>query len=123
MTAGDILQFSYPFVRDTFSEMDEDGVSTSACWRPGVRMVDYLEHQEAVADGIGQQIITVVSTHKPGKFQERVFYTRQWRDPSGKVFGRSSLRVATAGALKTLTRGYRHPFEIAPAEPVLKVGQ
>jgi hypothetical protein len=116
--AGEVLQFSYPFVRDTYSEMDEGGVSESPTWKPGVRFVERGGDRdpEAVADGIGQQIISVVSTHRPGNFPERVFYTRKWRDPSGKVFGKGSLRVMSAAGLRSLIRGYRHPFEIVPAE-------
>ena len=29
-------------------------------------------------------LLTVVDIHKPGRFPTRVFYTRQWKDPTAK---------------------------------------
>ena len=63
------------------------------------------------ADATGEMILTVVSTHKLGA-AERVFYTRQWRDPDGKVFGADSkLRITSSAGFTMLTRGY-HDFEV-----------
>ena len=50
----------------------------------------------------------MVSTHKPGAFPTRVFYTRKWIDPQGKTFGKDALRVTTLGYFRTLTKGYRY---------------
>lgn len=71
---------------------------------------------EAVADAMGAQVITVVSVHRPGRFPTRVFYTRQWRDPDGKLFGKGNLRVLSIHHFRTLTRGYRHEFRLVQVE-------
>lgn len=112
--SGVVFQFSYPFVRDIYCEQDEEGTAESPTWTPGVRMEDRSSGKcAALADGIGQQIVTVVSTFKPGKFAVRVFYTRQWRDPSGKLFGKSNLRILSYSAFTGLVKGYRHEFELS----------
>ena len=116
IVAGETIEFSYPFIHDTFSRMDEDGLSESKCWRPGVRQESNdHHHQESFADGIGQQSVTVVSVHKPGKFPQRVFFTRKWRDPSGKTFGKPNLHIISIGRFRSLIRGYRHDFELVSA--------
>ena len=106
--------FSYPFTRDEFTEMDEDGESKRKTWRPGIRQQNTgPETVGAFADSIGQQIVTVVAVFKPGKYPERVFFTRKWRDPSGKVFGKNNLHMTTRSNFIALTRGYRHEFEMS----------
>lgn len=123
---GSVFEVPYPFVRDTFSEhyADEDGqgVSERQTWRPGTRFVergharypDDAPPVDCVADAIGAQLIWVISVHKPGSFPTRVFYTRQWRDPDGKAFGKGGLRSKTLSAFRSLVRGYRHPFKVEP---------
>lgn len=113
---GDVFEVSYPFIRDVYSEMDEDGTSESPTWRPGVRFEDrgHGEYSDTVtlADAIGHQSLTVVGVYRPGKFPLRVFYTRKWRDPSGKVFGKGTCRVTSIQAFRSIIGGYRHQFEL-----------
>lgn len=111
---GDIFEFRYPFIHDEYSEQDEGGVATVKCWRPGCRFEnDHNGETLTLADGIGQQILTCIGRYKPGKYPERIFYTRKWRDPSGKVFGKGACRVASLIAFRSIVSGYRHPFEMA----------
>lgn len=57
--------------------------------------------------------LDVVATFKPGRFPERVFYTRRWVDPDGREFGKTGrLLIATAGQFRRLLKGYRHPFAV-----------
>lgn len=113
-SSGDEFVFTYPFRRSTFSEMDEAGVSESPTWEPGVRFEDTgTGNTETFADGLGFQIVTVVATFKPGKFPERIFFTRRWTDPSGKVFGKGKLHIKTTGGFRSLIAGYRHPYGVA----------
>lgn len=115
--AGQVIEVgNYPFVRTTFVGYDIDGQFSDEGWRPGVvefDREDYEWQKSDVADGVGAMILTVVSTHKPGKFPERVFFTRKWRDPDGKVYGRNKLFVRSEAAFTQLVRGYRHPFGVA----------
>lgn len=114
---GDVIDISYPFVRTTFTEHDQDGSAEVPCWAPGVRFEDsghgdYV-HTHTYADGIGQQQITVAGRFKPGKFPERVFFTRKWRDPSGHLFGKGKLHIKTLGAFRSIVSGYRYKFELS----------
>ena len=113
--AGTVFDVAYPFVREDVQLFGEDGHYTTKSWRPGVRFEPvYPDDSEAVADGMGAQIVTVVSTHKPGPtWPERVFYTREWRNPTGGRFGKKGLRVKTTAAFRRLIQGYRHHFEMA----------
>lgn len=115
---GKTYSVRYPFVRDEFELPPDDPEATQMAkvkgWRPGVEFdseAAYYGDTGAAADGDGEMLLTVVSTHKPGKFPERVFYTRQWKDPDGRVFGKCALRMTTTGNFRKLLRGYRHEYE------------
>ena len=107
---GQIFEVAYPFIRTTYETFDEDGSHENPSWRPGCEYEGrgYGENiwSEAVADGIGKQVLTVVDTFKPGKYPERVFYTVKWIAPDGAVFGKNKLHIATAEKFRRLTRGY-----------------
>lgn len=116
---GQVIEVKgYPFVRTVFNgiECDADGGITEfqdEGWRPG------CDSDEGClfADGTGEMILTIISIYKPGNFKERVFYTRQWRDPDGKQFGKSRrLLVTTKSVFTKLCRGYRHEFELSESE-------
>src|SRR5690348_9080752 len=90
---GDVYWTPHPFVWEVGSKPggDEGGPFTDyfLTWRPGLRgELIYPDDGEEVADGMGHQVLTVVSIHRPGKFPPRVFYTRRWRDPQGREFGK-----------------------------------
>ncbi|WP_020475018.1 hypothetical protein [Zavarzinella formosa] len=91
---------------------DGEGTYKTLSWRPGVRheLMGYGD-PVAVADGVGSQIVTVVSVHKPGKFPERIFFIRHWKNPEGKMFGKSKLRMKTTPAFRKLVAGYGFEFE------------
>lgn len=112
ITVGETYAVRYPFA---WEEVElSDGPATG--WHPGCRAVEYSDDFDFVADGHGEMLLTVVSTHKPGNFPERVMYTRKWKDPNGKVFGRGELRITTVGWFRRLLRGYRHDYEDVGAE-------
>ena len=106
----------FPFKRETYLS-PEDG-SDVVSWAPGVRFepMPYGENAEAVADGEGAMLLTVVSLHKPGRYPTRVFYTRQWRDPDGKVFGDTKLRVTVVSAFRRRLTGYLHEYRVEQPE-------
>ena len=113
---GAAIEVAHPFIREKYSGPLDGGdfVSDHEAWRPGVR-IEMVPPDDSifVTDGIGAQSLTIVSTHKPGRFPERVFYTRQWIDPDGKSFGKNKLRMTTAQAFRALIKGYRHKFEMS----------
>lgn len=107
---GDKYSVTYPFILD--DGWDEPPAKT---WRPGVRFENVSpEDVGAFADGEGQMTLTVVSLHKPGRFPSRVFYTRAWRAPNGKEFGKSRLLIATAQKFKRIAAGYGHEYRLTP---------
>lgn len=113
---GEVFDIPYPFVREpTDVYTIEDGWSKELSWRPGLLTKSLgSDGSYAYAHDMGAQILTVVSTHKPGKYQTRVFYLRSWRDPEGKEFGKPRLRVTAVAAFRRLLKGYRHEFELEP---------
>lgn len=119
-TPGDEIAVKHPFLWELATvEMGEDGPVDAMSWRPGVRfelLPPYGEDSEAIADGEGLMILTVISVHKPGRYPTRVFYTRRWRDPRGKEFGKGALRVKTLNAFRRIASGYQHEFRVAEKE-------
>lgn len=113
--AGWTYETWWPFKRTTYTQWDEDGPAEVATWAPGwdYKILDEHGNSASVWDGEGAVIFTVVSLHRPSpRYPERAFYIRQWRSPDGKVFGRDTLRMITARALKGWLRGSktRHLF-------------
>ena len=108
MDIGRTYEIPHPFIRATYHAQDEDGPYTLPTWRPGTRK----ERYESLADGVGHQLLTLVSLHKPGKYPERAFYTRRWRDPDGKCFGKPCLRMCTATKCRRLIAGYAYQFTL-----------
>lgn len=120
---GEVFTVPYPFVRDVYNQVDsdEDGVTFTdvPTWKPGVRFEDVGEGWvDSIADGMGAMRLTVVSVHKPGRYPTRVFFTRQWVDPDGKVFGKGKLHIASLEKFRRLSRGYQHEIDVKPAEAV-----
>ena len=110
----------YPFVRYVADLISEDGDYRKEGWRPGCTLEtdenagSYFPEKHYVADGVGSMVLDVVATFKPGRFPERVFYTRRWVDPDGREFGKTGkLRIATTGQFRRLLKGYRHYFEVS----------
>ena len=111
---GAVFSVPYPFSHTTVdlpSGDPEAPYSTFKSWKPG----PYWEQCEggdfdAFADGVGAMLLTVIDVHKPGRFPARVFFTRQWRDPNGKVFGKGALRITTVPAFRRRIKGYLHEF-------------
>lgn len=111
--AGSVFAFPYPFVREEVELFDEEGPVKHKTWCPGVRWANvYPDDSEAIADGVGEQIVCVVDVHKPGKYPTRVFYTREWKSPDGKTFGKRGLRIKTMDAFRRLVSGYRFAYRV-----------
>lgn len=108
--ANKTYSVEYPFCRDKANVADEEGYSEIDTWRPGTRQ---MEDGWTEADAMGEMVLSVVSLHRPGKFPMRVFFTRQWKDPDGKIFGRSKLHITAQSAFSRLLSGYRHEFTLA----------
>lgn len=111
---GDVIGARYPFVRDTFSFFDVDGLTETKTWRPGVWFEDVGTGEDTVAcaHAEGEIIFTVIDVHKPGKYATRVFLTRQFRSPDGNLFGKPKLHIWTLEKFRRLARGYRYHYWI-----------
>lgn len=111
---GSIFRAGFPFVRETYTEYDEDGPCDRLSWKPGTRVENSgPEDTKLVADGVGSIVLTVVSLHQPSpRYPTRVFFVRQWVSPDGRKFGKTRCRMTTVQAFKRLANGYRFPFEI-----------
>lgn len=114
---GKTYSVRYPFVLEEVELPPDDPEATQMAtvksWRPGVEWEQQDEGQACgVAEAIGEMLLTVVDVHKPGRFPTRVFFTRQWKDPNGRVFGKGALRIMTLDAFRRRMRGYLHEFWI-----------
>lgn len=115
---GKTYAVRYPFVMEEVSlpPDDPEGMRPVVVsnWRPGC-LKDTYDHDCStvyVAESHGEMLLTVVDVHRPGKFPTRVFFTRKWKDPSGKVFGKGGLHIMTAQAFRRRLRGYLHHYEM-----------
>lgn len=115
MDDGKIVRVPFPFVQEEYSGPKDGEFFDGKSWRPGVRheLVSNTGDTETLADGMGEMVLEVVSTHRPGRYPERTFFLRSFVDPTGRAFGKAKLRVTTTAAFKNLTKGYRHEFEMA----------
>lgn len=112
ISAGDVFTVVYPFVKDSSWHAEEGELSGG--WRPGVSFEGDEDREPiCVAGGEGEMILEVISTHKPGKkYPNRIFYTRKWKDPDGRMFGKASLRIISEKNFKEMIKGYRYQYEI-----------
>lgn len=114
LTEGATFTNPYPFVREIGAAVDEDGPCEFLTWKPGLRAImptSQYDDGEELADAMGKQILTVVSIHRPGRFPPRVFFTRQWETPDGKLFGKAKCRVTTQQAFRRMSAGFRSDIE------------
>ena len=114
----------YPFIHDVYETVEEDGPVKEHSWRPGVRFEpDGPESEEAVADGEGDMILTVVASFKPGHFPERVFFTRRFVPPSGSAFGKRRLHIATAEKFRRLVKGFQFEYRVVKLDELERAGR
>lgn len=113
---GDVFRAPYPFIRNTHQYLGDEGSFDQEVWRPGAEFEsDGSGDVNALADGVGEVIYTVVSIYTPPKFPTRVFYTRSWVDPNGNTFGKRGLQIAVMSKFKRLARGYLYAFGLRAA--------
>ncbi len=112
-SAGSSHIVRYPFVRDKYEEWAEDGSALRETWSPGV-VFEWISPEDTApfADAEGQMILSVVDVFKPGKFPTRVFYTRQFIDPDGKIFGNTRLHICTLEKFRRIASRYFHPYSL-----------
>ena len=70
----------------------------------------YQEDGYYVADDFGRMLINEIQRVSIPGYEDRIFYTRHWRDPDGNEFGKRDLRCKGARAFKKMLEGWRHPF-------------
>lgn len=106
---GRTYEIECPFVREAYTDYNEGGPFEAQTWRPGVIWEECSpEDVEAVADGLGKVLYTVVRVAElPRPYPARVFFVREWIDPNGKRFGRRCLRIMSIGAFRRRLAGYR----------------
>ena len=119
---GKAYEIIYPFIKCSYELYEDDGegnynVEKIDSWRPGCELHmepcgEYVGDEEAYADSEGVQLLEVISIHKPGKYPERVFYTRKWKTPEGKIFGKPGLKITTRQNFKRMLKGYRYDYTI-----------
>ena len=118
--AGDVYEIDYPF-QALFD------CPWGSRWQPGCRSEHvYPDDSELVSDAMGKMVVSIVDVHKPGKYPTRIYFTRQWKDPDGKVFGKTGLHIKTCQWLTKRLDGFHYKFRMATQDelddiPFLKV--
>ena len=116
MSEQKVYVVPYPFLRQKVRLWDGDGGDYEINgWKPGTEFRAVSPHDpggERFADAMGEMIITEVSRHKPGRYPERVFFTRRWRNPDGEEFGKGGLQVSVASKFARTISGYAHEFAL-----------
>ena len=115
LQTGQEFVVKFPFVETDYTYYDvvTECVQCEETWRPGTNSEDIPpEDTGAVADGEGEMILTIVDIHKPGRYPERVFYTRKFVDPDGKLFGSNKLHITTTPTFKKRAAGYYHAYRV-----------
>jgi hypothetical protein len=109
MDIGQTFEVDCPFVRAPYTEYDDGGVSTVLSWKPGIVWEQSgPEDADMRAHGMGKVRYTVISLHKlPYPYPARVFFTRKWVSPDGRVFGTRKLHVMTVEAFRRRTVSYK----------------
>lgn len=120
--AGDVFEVDYPFSRSSYIDWSDEDSKPVPCWRPGYWTEleeTFCPYSGSERDGVsyccngwGKMIFEVVSTHKPGKYPERIFYLRRWRDPNGKEFGKNKLFTVSKGGFTKRLKGLSFEFEV-----------
>ena len=92
-------------------------------WTPGCKLehesqyaghihgeASFRDEFDYVADAQGVMVINEIQRTPVTGFEDRVFFTRAWRDPDGGEFGKSKLRVMGARGFARLLKGWRHKY-------------
>lgn len=111
ITAGKVFEVPYPFKMGKFTEFDECGSYVDERYVPGFYIAKDDDDLPA-ADAMGAAIYEVVSIHKPGKYLDRVFYTRRWRCPEGICFGGGRLMACSITKFRKLLKGCAYGFNL-----------
>jgi len=111
---GQHIRVKFPFYTGTHEWYAVTGEYYSDyVWIPGCKSEPTASgDHELVAEGIGEMILKVVDIHKPGRYLERVFYTRRWVDPDGNEFNAGKLHITTIGTFKRRAAGYYHAYRV-----------
>ncbi|MEJ1396373.1 MAG: hypothetical protein RPU52_02430 [Candidatus Sedimenticola sp. (ex Thyasira tokunagai)] len=116
LAIGESYEVVFPFIVEAVHSHMLGEYSADESWVPGCRDEEMPpgDWTEKVADGEGKMVLTIVDIHKPGKYPERVFYTRKWIDPDGDEFGAKKLHITTTPTFRRRATGYYHKYRIEP---------
>lgn len=117
--AGDVFERDHPFTLVIERGFEPDDAYER--WRPGVWNVDDTgEDVLPSCTALGRVKFTVVSSHRPPGYPERVFFKREFTCPDGK-------RYAPGKLMNCITRKFRKdiaafPFAFEVEQPDLNLG-
>ena len=108
---GDVFERDHPFTL-----MEERGSSPDDVyerWRPGAWNVDSAgEDALTSCTALGRVRFTVVSTHRPPGYQERVFFKREFTTPEGKIYAPAKLHNCIARKFRKDIAAFPFPFVV-----------
>lgn len=114
--SGQVFEILAPFTFDMVDVIDWECEipmpTTVPSWQPGfTHEFGYGGESEMVCHGFGHVIYTVIDFHAlPKPYPARVFYTRKFRDPEGREFGKTKLNTRSAAAFTRLVSQHVWPL-------------
>ncbi|MGR9413118.1 hypothetical protein [Rhizobium leguminosarum] len=111
VVAGAVFERKHPFTWVEARQSD-DPADVIERWRPGAWETTLIPPDDACAacHGEGTVKYTVISVHKPARYQTRVFFTRHFCDPEGGWYAPNKLhhRVMTKFLSEIEEFGFRY---------------
>ena len=105
LKVGDVLEFPYPFYDAARDSSCDCPHITPGCYKSEGVSVDYWgnEHDSFIfiAEFMGSVSITIVSIAEVGgRYMDRVFYKKEYKDHLGDTHKSQPLHVATMGKVR-----------------------
>jgi hypothetical protein len=94
---GQVFIRDHPFTLVTENKGSDPETETER-WRPGAWDTETISPEEVsqACNALGKVAFTVVSTHRPPGYQERVFFKREFTLPDGKRYAPGKLHNCIA---------------------------
>lgn len=121
LVAGEVYEIRFPFKRgkyEPYPDYEDPASGGTFCaatdramvetWVPGWDEGETYYGPRHWCEGWGAEIRTVIGVFQPGRYPERCFYVRRWRDPDGRVFGKKKLRILASRDFRNWARGTRY---------------
>ena len=108
---GSVFERDHPFTMVVEGGPDPDLIFER--WRPGAWNVDSAGEDVLMScTALGRVKFTVISTHRPPGYQERVFFKREFTTPDGGRYAPAKLHNCIIRKFRKDVATFPFPFEV-----------